>query len=77
MANTGNTTGGKSYRVLWIDQLTRAGDTGGIEHYNRVKFKTKGGLVRSMEIEEADLTEEKVNEVLTKEAMRLDKVLGL
>jgi len=77
MANTGNTIGGKPYKVLWIDQLTRAGDTGGIEHYNRVKFKTKGGLVRSMEIEEADLTEEKVNELLTKEAIRLDKVLGL
>jgi len=77
MADNPNNTGGKAFKVLWIDQLTRAGDTGGIERYNRVRFKTKGGLVRSIEIEEADLTEEKVNAILTKEAQRLDKVLGL
>ena len=77
MAPNDNITGGKAYKVLWIDQLTRAGDTGGIERYNRVRFKTKGGLVRSIELEEVDLTEVKVNEILAKEAQRLDKVLGL
>ena len=77
MSNPINTSGDKAFKVLWIDQLTRAGDTGGIEHYNRVKFKTKGGLIRTIEIEETDLTDAKVSAILTKEAQRVDSVLGL
>jgi len=66
----------KAYTIMWIDQLTRVGEMGAIEHYNRVRFKTKGGLIRTMDIEEKDLTEEKVKAVLTKEAEKLDKILS-
>jgi len=77
MVSSNDTSGKKPFKVLWIDQLTRAGDTGGIEHYNRIRFKTQSGLIRSIEVEEADLTDEKVTTLLTKEAQRLDKVLNL
>ena len=65
------------YKILSVDQLTRVAELGGIERYNRVRYKTKGGLIRTIDIDEKDFTEEKVAAILTKEAQRVDKILAL
>jgi len=67
----------KEYEVLKIDELTRMGETQGIERYYRHRIKTKGGTVLSVDIDEKDFTEEKAGPILLKAAQNADKVLKL
>jgi len=65
----------KDYKVLKIDELTRVGDTHGIEKYYRHQIKTKGGVVISVNIDEADFTPEKAAPILLKAAQNADAIL--
>lgn len=65
------------YKVLSIDELVRPGEVGGIERYYRHKIKTKGGVVLTVEISEANFTEEKAGPILLKKAQEADKILAL
>jgi len=67
----------KGYEILRIDELTRMSDTGGLERYSRVRFKTTGGVVKTLDIDELDLTPEKVAPVVEKRAKELDAILAL
>ena len=68
---------GQSYKVLRIDEMTRVGELGGIEHYYRHTIKTKGGVILSVDIDEKDFTAEKADPILTKRAQEADKILAL
>jgi len=65
------------YRVLGIDEMTRIGETGGIEHYYRHQLKTKGGVILTVDINEKDFTAEKAAPILLKRATEADKILAL
>lgn len=65
------------YKVLSIDELTRVGDVGGIEHYYRHRIKTKGGVVLTVDISDQDFTAEKAAPILLKKAQEADKILKL
>lgn len=65
------------YEVLRIDEMTRASDVKGIEHYYRCRIKTKGGVVLSIDIEEKDFSPEKSAPILLKEAQNADKIKAL
>ncbi|MBA7481128.1 hypothetical protein ES707_16598 [subsurface metagenome] len=65
------------YKVLRIDELTRVSDVGGIEHYYRHQIKTKGGVVLTVNISEADFTAEKAAPILLKKAIAADRILAL
>lgn len=65
------------YKVLKIDELTRVGEAGGIEHYYRHQIKTKGGVVLTVDIDERDFTPEKAAPILLKKAVEADKILAL
>ena len=67
----------KEYEVLTIDQLQRMSDTGGLESYYRIKFKTKGGTVLVLDVGQADYQEEKVAAILLAEAQKCDRMLKL
>lgn len=64
----------KDYTVLAIDELSRMGDLGGIEKYYRYRIKTKGGTVISVNIDEADSTEEKAPPILAAKAKMFDGI---
>jgi hypothetical protein len=66
-----------SYKVLKIDEMTRVGDTHGIERYYRHQIKTKGGVVLSVDISEEDWTAEKAAPILDAKAVEADKILAL
>ena len=63
------------YKVLKIDELTRASDTRGIERYYRHQIKTKGGVVLTVDIDQDDFTEEKAGPILLAAAQNADKIL--
>lgn len=65
------------YKVLKIDELTRVSDTGGIEHYYRHQIKTKGSVVLTVDISEANFTAEKAAPILVKKAKEADAILAL
>ena len=65
------------YKVLKIDELTRMSDERGIEHYYRHQIKTKGGMIKTVDISEADFTPEKAAPILLAEAQNADKILKL
>ena len=65
------------YKVLKIDELTRADDVRGIKHVYRHTIKTKGGVVMTVDIDEEDFTEEKAAPILLKKATQADKILAL
>lgn len=65
------------YRVLKIDELTRPGDAGGLEHVYRHTIKTKGGTVLTVDVSEKDFTAEKAAPILAKKATEADKILAL
>ena len=67
----------KAYKVLKIDELTRVGEMGGIEHYYRHTIKTRGGTVLRVDISEKDFTAEKAAPILEKKATEADKILAL
>jgi len=65
----------KDYKVLKIDELTRVGDLHNIEKYYRHQIKTKGGVIVSVNIDEADFTPEKAAPILLKAAQNADTIL--
>lgn len=67
----------KDYDVLAIDQLTRVSDIKGIEPFYRVKIKTKGGVILTVDVDEKDYTEEKAALILAKAAQNTDKIKAL
>lgn len=65
------------YKVLKIDEMVRPGEGGGIEKFYRHQIKTKGGIVLSVNISEANFTAEKAAPILLKKALEADNVLNL
>lgn len=65
------------YKVLKIDELVRAAEVSGVEKYYRHTIRTKGGVVLTVDIDEADFTEEKAAPILLKKAAAADKILKL
>lgn len=65
------------YKVLTIDEFTRPGETQAIEKVYRHRIKTKGGVILSVDIAEADFTPEKTAPILLKAAQNADKVKAL
>ena len=66
-----------SFRVLKIDELVRPSETGGIERYYRHTIKTKGGMIRTVDISEKDFTEARAKPILEAFASEADKILSL
>jgi len=67
----------KEYTVLKIDEMTRLSDTGGIEKVYRHQIKTRGGVVRTIDIGEKNFTPEKAAPILLAEAKNADAILSL
>lgn len=67
----------QEYQVLKIDQLTRVADRGGVENYYRVQIKTRGGTVLTVNVDEAQFTEEKMAAILKARALAADKILAM
>lgn len=67
----------KPYTVLKVTPASRVADEGGIAKYYRVKFKTKGGVVDTIDIEEEDYTPEKAGPILLQAAKNADAILKL
>lgn len=67
----------KAYKVLKIDEMTRLGEAGGVERYYRHQIKTKGGVILTVNIDEADFTAEKAGPILLAAAENADKIMKL
>jgi len=67
----------KEYKVLKIDELTRPGEAGGLEHVYRHTIKTEGGTVLTVDISEKNFTKEKAAPILLDKAVAADKILAL
>ena len=67
----------KPYTVLRVTPMSRMADVGGIEKYYRIKYKTKGGVVDTIDVDEKDYTEELLPPILVSVAQRHDKILKL
>ena len=67
----------KDYTVLKITPLSRVADEGGIEKYYRIQYKTKGGVVDTIDIAEKDYTPEKAAPLLLEAAKNADAILKL
>lgn len=65
------------FKVLKTDEMTRVSDVKGIEHYYRLRIKTKGGVVLSIDIDQEDFTPEKAAPILLLAAQNADKILKL
>lgn len=65
-----------TYKVLKIDEFPKMGDGGVVEKYYRHQIKTKGGVVLTVDIDEAHFTAEKATPILEKKAIEADKVLN-
>ena len=65
------------YKVLKIDEMVRPGEVGGIERYYRHTIKTKGGIIKTVDIDEKNFTAEKAAPILLKVAVEVDKILAL
>ena len=65
------------YKVISTDELTRLSDTRGVEQYYRLRIKTKGGVVITVEIDEKDFTPEKAGPVLLERAKNADQIMKL
>ncbi len=65
------------YKVLRIDEMVRPGEVGGVEKYYRHRIKTKGGVLLTVDIAEADFTAEKAAPILLAKAQEADKILKL
>lgn len=66
-----------AYKVLKIDELVRPGEVGGIERYSRVTFKTRKGVIKTIDIDEVDLTPEKAAPIIEKRAKEIDAIMSL
>lgn len=67
----------KQYKVLKIDILTRVSDVRGLEQYARIRAKTEGGTVFTVDVDDPDITPEKAAPVLLAKAQELDSILKL
>lgn len=67
----------KEYKVLRITELTRASETGGVEQYYRHLIKTTGGVVLTVNINQAAWTDDVAAPILQKAAINADKILNL
>ena len=67
----------KAYKVLKIDEMSRISEVGTIEKYYKHQFKTKGGIILTMDISEKDFTADKAAPILEKKAIEADKILAL
>ncbi len=67
----------KEFEVISIDELTRVSDTRGLERFSRIKARTKGGAVFTVDVDEPDTTPEKSAPILLKRAKELDAILKL
>lgn len=65
------------HKVLKIDEMIRPSDTKGVEHYYRHTIKTRGGIVLTVDIDEAHFTAEKAAPILLKRAKEADAILAL
>jgi len=65
------------YKVLKITPMVRVADEGGIEKYYRIQYKTKGGVVDTVDVDEKDYTPEKAGPILLAKAQEADKILKL
>ncbi len=65
------------YKVLKISELVRPGEVSGVEKFYRHTIKTKGGVILSVEIAEADFTPEKSGPILLAAAKNADAILKL
>lgn len=65
------------YKVLKITEMVRPGEAEGIVKVFRHTIKTKGGMVRNVEISEEDFTPEKAAPILLARAQEADKILKL
>jgi len=65
------------YTVLKVTPMTRVADEGGVEKFYRIKYKTKGKIVDTVDVDEADFTPEKAAPILLAKAQEADKILKL
>jgi len=65
------------YKVLKIDELTRLGETEGVERYYRHKIKTKGGTILTVDISADNFEAAKAGPILLTAAQNADTVLKL
>jgi len=65
------------YKVLKITEMVRPKDEGGVRKEYRHQIKTKGGVILSVDIDEADFTEEKAAPILAARAKSADAILKL
>lgn len=65
------------YKVLKVTPMVRPRDEGGIEKYYRIQYKTKGGVVDTVDIDEGDFTVEKAGPILLAKAQKADTILKL
>lgn len=68
---------GTEYKVLTIDEMVRPGEVTGIEKFYRHRIKTKGKVILTVDIDEADFTPEKAAPILLAAATKADKILAL
>ena len=66
-----------NYKVLKIDELTRAGEAGGLVHVYRHTIRTRGGTVLSVDISEENFTADKAAPILDQRATEADKIKAL
>lgn len=67
----------RQYEVLEAVERTRVNDVNEIERYFQVKIRTAGGVVRSVNVDEADFTPERVKPILDDAAQKADEILKL
>ena len=65
------------YKVLKITEMVRPGEITGVEKFYRHQIKTKGGVVLSVDIDEADFTEARAAPILAARAKSADAILKL
>lgn len=67
----------KEYEVIKIDQLLRASNAGGTEPFFRHTFRTRGGTILTVDIDEANFTPEKAAPILAARATNADNIKTL
>ncbi len=67
----------KDYEVLQIDELTRVNDLRGLERFSKIRARTTGGTVFTVDVDDPDTTPEKAAPILSARAKELDGILKL
>ncbi len=68
---------GTEYKVLKISEMVRPGEVSGVDKFYRHTIRTKGGVILSVEIAEADFTPEKSGPILSAAAKNAEAILKL